>query len=1253
MFRSPRPRLRFALPLLLTLLGFSLTQAQNCACNGSIQPSADENCEIVLTAADILSDFNNNPCPGPYTFELFVANPDGSAGFSLGTSQNSLTITADRIPGTYMVGITPGPGSTSGGCMTTVIAEDKLAPAITNCADITLVCNDLVGLAAVIQPVISDNCSANADLDIDISGTEDGPGCFAGNVRARLLQFVSVTDEAGNTSTCLRTVSFTGIPFADIEFAPDVTVDCADDASVLALGLPMFGGQPIGTNDFCGVVLDTLVIFDSGANTCPRTIARQITIVDNCQAPGFVRDTFTVVIDDTTPPVITCPPTLTIGNVPGQCFGSLPALPTPVVSDDCDTDVTVTTTMSFADLSQIPLGNQTITYKATDACGNTATCSVNLLVTDTEGPTLICDQITQVSLNNQGVAVVNAAVFDDGSFDNCGTPLAFTVRRDGVPFGPTVTFTCADVGQTIMVFMRATEIGGGGLSDVCMVEVLVDDKIAPQLICPPNLTIECTDATSNLAVFGTPTVFEGCAFTLAVDSTSTVGNCGTGLITRTFTATDASGNVGSCTQTITVINSTPFTGAGIVFPSDVTIENACISDLSALAPGNLPVGAMTPVLPNTPCTMLGTSFEDQVFDVNGPACFKIVRTWSVLDWCVFDAQNPAAGGLFTDQQIIKVIDTNAPTLSGLPDTLEVDIDDNCAFGNATLVAQAADDCALSLDITNDGPFAAGGADASGAYPAGVTPVTFTADDGCGNQTSETVIVNVVDNKPPTPQCIPDVVTPLANMVIDGDTMILAMVDAAVFDAGSFDNCPGPLEFFIRPSDATLTDTVPTTTQLTYDCSDFGTQLVDFFVVDAAGNFDFCTVSIILQAPNQICGPVSGDPQIVTLGGQVACPDGTTVPGVTVTLTDMNLTAQTNTTGEYAFGNVATGHDYTLTPHKTDELLAGVSTYDLVLISKHILGVVPFTTPAQYLAADVNHSESVSTLDIVALRKAILYLSDHFPNNESYRFVPTDHVFPSGTDPWSAPIPAYALTGMLYGNAQVDFSAIKVGDVSGATGLRGLAITGRNDAPAALEIQDAELQAGTTYILRVGLRTATTLDGLQAALRGEGLEFKALQSDYLTVDEYVLDEEQVRFSWLAEDTGTGADFLVLEVRATHDGRLSDMLALDSRYAAEAYDPTGILPLILRFTAPQPGAGIAMSARPNPFGAATRIQFSVPTAGSVAFRVTDVAGRTVYRSRAYYAAGTHELRLRESGLPQGLLFLQLQTATESATLKLVHE
>ncbi|MEZ4982948.1 MAG: hypothetical protein R2769_15465 [Saprospiraceae bacterium] len=69
-----------------------------------------------------------------------------------------------------------------------------------------------------------------------------------------------------------------------------------------------------------------------------------------------------------------------------------------------------------------------------------------------------------------------------------------------------------------------------------------------------------------------------------------------------------------------------------------------------------------------------------------------------------------------------------------------------------------------------------------------------------------------------------------------------------------------------------------------------------------------------------------------------------------------------------------GLNYRVVPFKNDELLKGISTFDLVQLSKHILNVQNLNTPYTCIAGDVNKSGSISTLDMVSLQKVILRIS---------------------------------------------------------------------------------------------------------------------------------------------------------------------------------------------------------------------------------------------------------------------------------------
>src|SRR5690606_21952755 len=114
-------------------------------------------------------------------------------------------------------------------------------------------------------------------------------------------------------------------------------------------------------------------------------------------------------------------------------------------------------------------------------------------------------------------------------------------------------------------------------------------------------------------------------------------------LVRTFVAEDAGGIQAVCQQTITIINYNPFLESDIVWPLDYITTSTC--NIEALHPDSLPAPYNAPSFVEGPCDLVGATFEDLVFDFTNDdqACFKILRTWSVADWCQI---NSPGGGVW-------------------------------------------------------------------------------------------------------------------------------------------------------------------------------------------------------------------------------------------------------------------------------------------------------------------------------------------------------------------------------------------------------------------------------------------------------------------------------------------------------------------------------------------------------------------------------------------------------------------------------
>ena len=156
---------------------------------------------------------------------------------------------------------------------------------------------------------------------------------------------------------------------------------------------------------------------------------------------------------------------------------------------------------------------------------------------------------------------------------------------------------------------------------------------------------------------------------------------------------------------------------------------------------------------------------------------------------------------------------------------------------------------------------------------------------------------------------------------------------------------------------------------------------------------------------------------------------TKVPGVQVAVAGgQTVNATTGADGAFSF-TLNAGGDYTLTPSKLEEVppSQGVTTLDITLIRRQILGIAPLGSPFKLLAADVNGSGNVTTLDITFIRRLILGISSSLPKG-AWQFVPSDFVFPDQSAPWN-PDPVRHYPGLASDQTGQDFIGIKLGDVN--------------------------------------------------------------------------------------------------------------------------------------------------------------------------------------------------------------------------------
>ncbi|MEM1000766.1 MAG: HYR domain-containing protein, partial [Bacteroidota bacterium] len=215
-------------------------------------------------------------------------------------------------------------------------------------------------------------------------------------------------------------------------------------------------------------------------------------------------------------------------------------------------------------------GTQTITrtFSATDNCGFTSTCDQTITVIDNTPPTINCP--SNITVSNDPGQCGAAVAFNATGSDGCGNVTISYSQPSGSVF---------PVGTTTVT---ATATDDCNNTTSCTFDVTVNDTEDPTIMCPADVTVSCItdlpapDPSSATANDNCP----GVTVAFLSDSQSNGTGCGSSplVVTRTYQATDGSGNTATCTQTITVVDSVP---PVITCPADVTVECGMSTDPSA------------------------------------------------------------------------------------------------------------------------------------------------------------------------------------------------------------------------------------------------------------------------------------------------------------------------------------------------------------------------------------------------------------------------------------------------------------------------------------------------------------------------------------------------------------------------------------------------------------------------------------------------------------------------------------------------
>ncbi|TXD92307.1 tandem-95 repeat protein, partial [Gillisia hiemivivida] len=455
-------------------------------------------------------------------------------------------------------------------------------------------------------PIATDNCDGT-EVTLNEGSLASGSVFPVGTTSVTY----TATDAAGNTST----VSFEVI----VTDNQDPTISCpiaVTQTTEIGESFGIVNFENAKALDNCDVTVEQTSGLVSGSEFPIGVSTVEFTATD--ASGNTTTCNFTITITDEEPPTIVCPSNIDMDVDQGVC-GAVVSFETPIAIDNSDLDVTVTQTAGPASGEVFPVGTTTVTFTATDAAGNQASCSFDVTITDNEDP--IFDTVSDINVNTDADSCGAVVTFSaPTATDNCdGTVVTLNegslASGSEFPVGTTsVTYTATDA--------------AGNTSTVSF-DVIVTDNQDPTIACPGNIiTTNVIGQDYAVVKYTEVTATDNCGVT--VERTTGLASgaqfpIGTTVVT--YMATDASGNQTECSFTV-LVKGTP------VAVNDVVSTNEDTSVvISVLDNDSDPDGDQLIIVSNTnPTNGTLVDNEDGTFtytpnaNYNGPDSFTYTIT---------------------------------------------------------------------------------------------------------------------------------------------------------------------------------------------------------------------------------------------------------------------------------------------------------------------------------------------------------------------------------------------------------------------------------------------------------------------------------------------------------------------------------------------------------------------------------------------------------------------------------------------------
>jgi hypothetical protein len=1000
-----------------------------------------------------------------------------------------------------------------------------------------------------------------------------------------------------------------------------------------------------------------------GQNTVKVTATDASSNTTQCSPTVFIRDTIK--------PVIACKNTTVYVNNTGNAVLNIDSVKASA-GDNCALDTFILSKINFSCLN---IGSNEVTLTAKDKSGNTSSCKAPVTVKDTIPPSVICPQNMVKNLaSGECSANIN---FSASATDNCS---AVVQQIAGLPSG-----TAFSIGDTRIAF-KATDNAGN--TSTCSFNISVREYPATgSMSCTSQITVSLNQTCEQFIDLKTLLLGQnyGCfnRYTLELYDQSLrlpdnyvrsaqIARPISYKITDSQTLNFCSGNIAvvdnlapiirkpidvalSCYQVPPIANPLPaVTGEPEVISdcsnrpttinySDESFQAACATPFTAA-----PVGFPSDITYNTflarNCSrIIVRSFTITDFYGNSATCKQAIY---IRNSDIFDVQCPSGfnikctglpPNLLPDSALIQGVWVAGTGRPQLPNGMPISPNNIGSTNSACRFYATYSDFRRNLE--------------NGSY---FIDRTWTISNECTGENRICVQSIGIEDGLPYVTCRAGFKTHLKE-----DKTV--RITAADLIASTFDKCT-PLERMqtrIRRVGQGID--FPDSTFLIFSCDHIGIQQVEIWVKDETGNTASCTTSFEIGDVGKYCSP----PPPLSISGKFVRENRTDLAADALLYNLKDVQSQT-ANPHFNFENLKQAENYRLEAQRPADWINGVTTFDIVLFSKHILGYEYLNSPYKRIAADVNRDGEVNSADMLLVRRLILRQLDSVPNNRPWCFVPVNHVFPDPENPTMTPFAeSYTFNALKDSIKNADFIGIKIGDLN---------LTARASTQSEiLEVRGEPFifKTDNIFIDKNEKKTVVLTPSVEWHSKGiaafqctfnfnENINIEkveAVDSDNFTPANYHILNNKIAVSW----NGNTPPQLKITFRAYEPVFLNKILSITSDMAAaEAYTAQGdIMPVALQFSSistslseknTEKGLVLYQNA-PNPFREETVISFYLPQSDRVVLSIFDLTGKVLKTVNGTFNEGINHIKLLRNDLPtEGVYLYSLDTPSGILTRKM---